>query len=305
MLAGPRPASFREASGRLMSFLFRMKDIARAARVFGEACPGQPDVLARALFGYRMHLDVRRSRAQQLVYLMGERAIPESRIVVPLLRSGMRALDVGANIGYWTLLLRSAVGDDGYVVAYEPSPENLPELRLNVGANALTNVRVRPVAVGAGHGTVSFRSGINGGVSTDGSGMYQCPIVPLDEISDERIDFIKIDVEGFEGAVLEGALGLIRRHRPILWIEYHPRLAPGHGLSYLSLLEHLGVLYADIALFVACEALKRSGLRRIASRYGWGDRLVGVPNPNSASAQELVRGESAVWVCARRRREAT
>jgi hypothetical protein len=82
----------------------------------------------RPLFGATMHLNLARSRAQQLLYLMGRRFIGEFMLLERLVHPGMRVVDVGANIGYYLLLFERLVGAFGKVICIEPSPENVAEL---------------------------------------------------------------------------------------------------------------------------------------------------------------------------------
>jgi FkbM family methyltransferase len=211
--------------GRLRAFLWRFNTLPLADRLF--AGLAAPCVLERSLFGLRLRVDVARANPQRLLYLEGERFMPEWRIVRRLLRPGMRAIDVGANIGYYLLLLESAVGSGGTVVCFEPEPENLRELERNVQANRLRNVRVVAAAVGAGEGRIAMRTGINAAGAGEGGGDFTVPLTCLDSALEGPVDFIKIDVEGYEGEVLAGARRLLREQRPILFLEIHPGfLAP-------------------------------------------------------------------------------
>jgi FkbM family methyltransferase len=146
----------------------------------------------------------------------------------------MRAVDVGANIGYYLLLIESLVGPSGAIACFEPEPENLRELERNVAANAFGNVQVFAAAVGAGEGSVAMRIGINAAIagSAGEEGDFVVPLVSLDSALSGPIDFLKIDVEGYEGEVLAGARRLLREHRPILFVEIHPGfLAPPHTVD--------------------------------------------------------------------------
>ncbi|HET9210250.1 MAG TPA: FkbM family methyltransferase [Thermoanaerobaculia bacterium] len=218
-------APFRLHLGRLRAFLWRFHTLPLADRLF--AGLEAPCVLERSLFGLRLRVDVARSNPQRLLYLEGERFMPERMIVRRLLRPGMRAVDVGANIGYYLLLIESLVGPRGSVACFEPEPENLRELRRNVERNRLENVRVLPAAVGAGDGRISMRTGINAAVAGEGGGDFTVPLTSLDSALEGPVDFVKIDVEGYEGHVLAGARRLLREHRPLLFVEIHPGfLAP-------------------------------------------------------------------------------
>jgi FkbM family methyltransferase len=206
--------------GRLQAFLWRFHTLPLADRLFAEV--SSPHVLERSLFGFRLCVDVARGNPQRLLYLEGERFMPERGIVRRLLRPGMRAVDVGANIGYYLLLIESVVGSGGSVACFEPEPENLRELQRNVGANGLGNVRVFAAAVGAENGNASMRTGINAAVAGQGEGDFTVPLLRLDSALDGPVDFVKIDVEGYEGQVLAGARRLLREHRPVLLVEIHP-----------------------------------------------------------------------------------
>ena len=91
-------------------------------------------------------------------------------------------------------------------------------MKRNISINRFTNVDLFEVAIGAAAGTVGLHSGINSGVTVTEEGAYQVPLLPLTEVAgDRRVDFIKIDVEGYEGQVLEGAWEIIVRDRPIIF----------------------------------------------------------------------------------------
>jgi FkbM family methyltransferase len=206
--------------GRLRTSLWRFHTLPLADRLF--AGVASPHVLERSLFGLRLRVDVARGNPQRLLYLEGERFMPEREVVRRLLRPGMRAVDVGANVGYYLLLIESAVGPGGSVACFEPEPENLRELARNVEANRLENVRVFAVAVGAEDGRVSMRVGINAAVAGEAGGDFTVPLLRLDSALEGPVDFVKIDVEGYEGHVLAGARRLLREHRPTLLVEIHP-----------------------------------------------------------------------------------
>lgn len=250
------------ALGRIRAFFWRFHTLALAGRLF-DGLPG-PRVLRRRLFGHELRVDVARANPQRLLYLEGERFVAERSLVRSLLRPGFRVADVGANIGYILLLFERAVGPGGSVACFEPEPENVTELRRNVEANGFANVEIFPVAVGALPGTVSLRSGLNGAVAEDGSGDLTVPMVRLDDALPGPVDFVKIDVEGYEGHVLAGAQRLLAEHRPTLFVEIHPGfLAPPTTVD--GLLATLGERYGAIRLY---EIAPQAGLRaKLAARY--------------------------------------
>ncbi len=129
-------------------------------------------------------------------------------------------LDVGANIGVYTLLASQLVGDGGHVHAFEPLSDANELLRSNVSLNQCRNVTINPVAIGEENGEVPIYINAQNALSSLGNTnrgtilkSQTVQIMTLDAYAESvgvsKIDFLKIDVEGFEGHVLRGAAGLI------------------------------------------------------------------------------------------------
>ena len=156
----------------------------------------------------------------------------EVAFVSRFLRPGMTVLDVGAHHGFYTLLLSKLVGPEGRVFAFEPSPRERRALLRHVKINRCRNVSVEGLALGSEEGNASLFV-VQGGQT--GCNSLRTPardvpgeftsipvhIVRLDDWLDaqkiERVDFIKMDVEGGELEVLRGAENLLER-RPRLLI---------------------------------------------------------------------------------------
>lgn len=197
-------------------------------------------------------------------------AIARDRQYEPHLTAKLRALlgpgsvfvDVGANIGFFTLLAAARVGPKGRVRAFEARADNVALLRRSLAENGFANVDVHECAVSDRAGRLAFfASGTwysNGRiVGDDEAGSEQLPRVPavtLDEaLADApRIDVVKMDIEGAEAKALAGMRALLRRHRPVLLTEFSPdllRISSGvEPEAYLAALaeEHrLYVLPAD------------------------------------------------------------
>jgi FkbM family methyltransferase len=145
-------------------------------------------------------------------------------------RPGMNALDVGANIGYFTLHMAHAVGESGRVLAVEADAESFPLLRANVALHDLGNVELLPVAADRQAGLLTLtRNPRNHGASTAvraKTGWRSSPVqaVALDDVltPDVPLDLIKIDVEGMDHAVVEGLRRTIARWRPVILVELNP-----------------------------------------------------------------------------------
>ena len=102
------PHPFWLAAARFRAIVWRFRTLRLAHSLF-DRLPGST-VLARPFCGFNLHIDVQRSNAQKLLYLEGERFVAERHILRGLLKPGMRVADVGANIGYYTLLFCSSRG---------------------------------------------------------------------------------------------------------------------------------------------------------------------------------------------------
>jgi FkbM family methyltransferase len=145
------------------------------------------------------------------------------------LRPGARFWDVGAHCGFFTSLASRLVGPQGEVVSFEPCDENRGRLTETVRLNDAANVRIVPWALGASSGTAQMRVGETSttwstiaGERTNGQAV-EVPQRTLDECARELEppDLVKIDVEGAELEVLEGAQELIESSAPKLIIEFH------------------------------------------------------------------------------------
>ena len=165
-------------------------------------------------------------------------------------------LDVGANIGVVSVLAAGAV-PAGRVFAFEPAPGNLRHLEANVAP--LPHVEIVPVAVGSADTTLRFdvNDAYPAGAHLAVDGGVEVPCRALDSwAGDEaltRVDLLKIDVEGAEPLVLDGARETIRRHRPVVVAECNVgalRRVAGTTAADLQrrladLVPHVGVLRPD------------------------------------------------------------
>jgi FkbM family methyltransferase len=151
-----------------------------------------------------------------------------------LIRPGWTAVDVGANIGYFTLLMANRVGPQGKVIAFEPLAENFRILQENIQLNGHTNVVAENLALMSRTERIELRSATPGAITWVASvridqnsavESQSVEAVTLDEYVQKKgiakVDFLKIDVEGAEASVLEGATNVLNRDKPILLIEMH------------------------------------------------------------------------------------
>ena len=162
-------------------------------------------------------------------------------------------VDGGAHIGVLSVLLASLC-PAGHVYAFEPIPENHAHLRANMAANQLSNVTTERSALfhDDGEVTLAFDEAYPGG-SHLGDGKCRVPSVRLDSwVRDrglQRLDVLKLDVEGVELAVLDGAEETLRRFRPLTIVECNPVALPRFtGAGYRELLRRMRSLFPVVGL---------------------------------------------------------
>jgi FkbM family methyltransferase len=154
-----------------------------------------------------------------------------------LLQPGMTFVDIGANLGFFTMLASSLVGPRGKVFAFEPNPQNVELIKASIQANNFSNITLFELAVSDRETTLPFVTrDSNGGVLTEQfkqemarskeiiPATYNVQSVTLDEkLKDiEKIDVIKMDIEAHEPEALRGMRNLLLKHHPPMFVEFHP-----------------------------------------------------------------------------------
>ncbi len=144
------------------------------------------------------------------------------------LQPGDVAIDVGAYIGFHTLLMAKLVGEEGAVHSFEPAPDNLLYLRKNVDKNGFGNVKIHPCAAGTTNSEVEFYVGETSTLNSRSSQYKWSKKIrisekKIDNLAIDRVKLVKIDVEGYELQVLEGmSHTLAKSHDICLIIEWNP-----------------------------------------------------------------------------------
>jgi FkbM family methyltransferase len=225
-------------------------------------------------------------QVSRVVYLSGTYEPNTLRVIRTGLRPGSVLIDAGANAGLVSMAAASWVGASGRVIALEPSAREFARLTRHVALNGLSQVTAIRAAVTAvpGPQTLHVASAATAGGNTLGARFAYPGIVAAgDEIVDgvtlnqladalhlPTVDVVKLDVEGSEVHALQGAAGLLRRHRPTLVVEVCATALEGHGTSVAM----LGTVLRD-AGYRAFEIDDGSGaLRAVAELPADGDRNV-------------------------------
>jgi FkbM family methyltransferase len=160
--------------------------------------------------------------------LYGEWCDFEIRLMRRFIRLGDTVIDAGANIGTHAIAFANLVGPTGLVHAFEPQRRNFLVLAGNVALNGLDNVHCHQKAVGESIGEIglpplpppdiNFNFGAVS-LSRESANKENVPLVTLDSLKLPACRLIKIDTEGMEPQVLNGAQELIGRCRPLLYVE--------------------------------------------------------------------------------------
>jgi FkbM family methyltransferase len=214
--------------------IYRYPTIARLARRLLNRVVGRGRkivaITAGPLKGARLRLDLQR---EKYFWLSTHEPLVQEWLST-YVKPGWVVYDVGAHIGFFTLLLSRLVGESGKVFAFEPDPANTKRLRENISLNKVTNVRIVLQAVSGDEGTVRFQANretmshivtVTHGGETDGAGIIEVSATTLDAFVEGNHNpppqLIKIDVEGHEDAVLSGSLRTLKAHRPLILCEVH------------------------------------------------------------------------------------
>ncbi|MBI5305138.1 MAG: FkbM family methyltransferase [Chloroflexi bacterium] len=196
--------------------------------------PQGPQV-TQTIYGFPIHIDPSTDRGlEESLYYCGTYEPGTLRVMAACLRAGDTMIDVGSNIGLMAIFASRIVGNTGCVHAIEPNPETIPLLRQNIALNRADNIRVHALAFGSMPRDQDLYRGIalnRGAASLVAPAQRDAPVASVrvqtcDEFIAQNVGapprFVKIDVEGWELPVLEGARQLLSiPAAPILCVEYN------------------------------------------------------------------------------------
>jgi FkbM family methyltransferase len=204
------------------------------------------------IHGFPIELDAEDSLG---LTLFGRYEPEETALVESVVKPGNVVVDLGACIGYYTLLFSKLVGPTGRVIAFEPAPDSCAILRRNVQNNRLTNVTIENAGVGAASHTGALQLSANrldhhmGGPAD--ANAVAINVVSLDEYfaPTDTIDFVKMDIQGGEPLALRGMEAVLRRSpNARILTEFWPagiRRSGGDPDAFLDNLRALGFVFAD------------------------------------------------------------
>jgi FkbM family methyltransferase len=183
----------------------------------------------------------------------------ETSILKKQIKKGDIVLDIGANIGYYTLLFSKLVGNRGGVYAFEPDPGSFALLKKNVEINECRNVVLLQKAVASRNGKIKLYLSKDNSMdhriydSHDDRKFLEIEAIKLDDYfknDDIKINFIKMDIQGSEGGGIKGMLNLLKKNTTVkMFTEFWPsglKRAGTDPKDYLTLLSKQGFKFFDV-----------------------------------------------------------
>jgi len=240
--------------------------------------------IIKQMDGFRMYLNPSDSGVSREILGSGGYEEFELSLFRASLKPGMVLMDVGANIGYYSLSAASQTQDQATIYAFEPEPGVLASLRDNIALNSFKSIKPFDRALADKRGVLRLNvdqanMGKHSLVQADGGNSRQIEIqtLTMDEFVREqgisRVDLIKIDVEGAEGMVLAGARETIAKYGPVIFMEYTPDWLKRAGTDTERLFADFTALGYHIDLIETrercCKRVDYAELERLRTSTKW------------------------------------
>jgi FkbM family methyltransferase len=255
---------------------------------------GDKEALCRVLGRYKFYVDTRDVGISSHLIMDGFWELWVTTAMMQCVRRGSVVADIGANMGYFTMLLADLVGPDGRVLAFEPNPDMTKLLRKTISCNGVGGyTQLHQIALGAESGQAELDVDVmapggacpvplskshsvgrkavmaasdyyaNGKTAAlpNQSSLHVVPMRRFDEIDGALdVEFIKIDVEGFEPYVWSGMTALLERNRPLtIFIEFTINRLDDPN-AFLDEIESHGFSVEVIDGFTGVQAITRNDL---------------------------------------------
>jgi len=229
----------------------RYSPISRGKRYVMDTCAplylGSKELVSELPGGARVNVDLH-EHVQRYIYFFGAYEKETVEWFRSVLAPGMTFLDIGAHVGQYSLIAAQAVGPNGRVHSFEPNPGSYRRLTANLALNDFRHARAHAMALSdqAGESTLfvptdnnlgeaSLQQCVDSDTTTVKVGTADSWMETADLGNPPRVDLIKIDVQGFEKHVIEGARGLLARFKPTVLCELEERWLRLAGTSCVEL----------------------------------------------------------------------
>lgn len=179
----------------------------------------------------------------------GDFELNEINFLKKILKKDDYFIDIGANIGLFSINAARIIGENGKIISFEPSPVTFSRLKENIDLNNFKNVDIRNIGISDKKGELTLNISETGhdawdtfATNIDKKMFNKCTTVPvhtldeeLKEFDKEKIALVKIDVEGWEKFVLHGAKDFLTKYEPVLMVEFTENNTEAAGYNVLEI----------------------------------------------------------------------
>ncbi len=201
--------------------------------------------ITKKIYNYKMLLDLYDKGISRTLLLFGKRELEHKKMLEDIIKPEMTVLDIGANIGYYSLMMLELIGNKGKLIAVEPSPSNIEILKKNLLLNKYNNIEVHNAAISDENGTKKFflseMSNLNTLNYTEKKSLnltgetINVKTLTVPQIMEGRnLDLIRMDVEGHEVEVLNGLIpniGVNNLYPSIIFETHRSRYNNEHSME--------------------------------------------------------------------------
>lgn len=205
---------------------------------------------------YKLILDPKNGFLDKEIFFYKSNDLEVLELFRRYIKKGNNVLDIGGNVGHHSLFLSYMVGKTGKIFTFEPIKRLAEQIKESASINSINNIIVNNFALGNKEEKSIINLGENhlGGSSIldieESSQKEEISIKVLDILELPKIDFIKLDTEGFEWNVIKGGQKLIERDHPVILFEYNPimyeKQNPGDAITFLEFFDKRGYSLYDI-----------------------------------------------------------
>lgn len=223
---------------------------------------------------FKIIVNPKRGAFEEVIYYRGHLEREICKLLQKELKKGDTFVDVGANIGFISLIGRTVVGDEGKVICYEPITPTFKLLERNIKANSYSNIILKKLGIGSKNSNLKIfydlkhlqlSSIYNSEIKSKDFEMIR--IVKLDDsLKNQRIDFVKIDIEGGELEAFKGMENILKTQKPKLIFEFAPLYYKKYFKDWKKpLLDHFTFLDKFGYNFYAISLYEKDSLTKISN----------------------------------------
>lgn len=254
-------------------------------------------ITTKICFGISMKLNIT-EYIQSFLYLFRSYELLTEKFFKRIVNKNDYILDIGANVGYLSMIFATLTGNKGIVVSFEPEPNNFQTLTENKKLNGFSQIITEQLGVSDSNGTFKLflsndaNNGKHSLIFDDNrvtSKYMEINTIIIDEYlknnNINRIDIVKIDVEGFEKKVLNGMRNTLQEHKPVLFIELIDLIQQSTNESSISIINMLN----DEFGYIHYKLLKNGFLEQYFGSHVWSENVVFIHKSKIEKYKHLIK----------------